>query len=45
MHGPLNVKLIYSVISLYWFGDGTQGPKYALCGRVNCRPVYVGFVV
>jgi hypothetical protein len=45
MHGPLNVNLIYSVMSLYSFDDGTQVPKYALCGRVNCRPVYVGFVV
>jgi len=37
--------LIHSVTSLYWFHDGTQEPKYALRGRVNCRPVYVGFVV
>jgi hypothetical protein len=32
-------------MSLYWFDDDTQVPKYTLYSRVNCRPVYVRFMV
>jgi hypothetical protein len=30
---------------LYWFDTGTQVPKHASHSRVNCGPVYVGFVI